>query len=83
MGTLKSSAPLGEPEQFTIPFEGSLLEPGGLNEISLEMPDAKRPRPGEWRLEALVLYQAVVYPLEQGHKWRISPDLTPMPSPYP
>ncbi len=83
VGLFKNAALVDQPEIFTVPFEGNLLKPGHFNEISLEMPDARRPRPGEWQLEALAFYQAAIYPIVNAPDWPKSVRSTQTPSPYP
>ncbi len=83
VGSFVNSSPVDQPDRFIIPFDGTLLKPGDLNEITLELPDAKRPRPGAYQYLSLAFYQAAVYPEDQAPDWVTAPQPTPLPPGYP
>jgi hypothetical protein len=83
VGAFVNSSPVEQPDRFIVPFDGALLKPGDLNEITLELPDASRPRPGSWQYVALAFYQAAVYPTDQTPYWVNAPLPTPSPLGYP
>jgi hypothetical protein len=83
VGSFVNTSPVDQPDRFTIPFDGTLLKSEDLNEINLELPDAKRPRPGAYQYLSLTFYQAAVYPEDQAPGWVTAPQPTPAPQGYP
>jgi hypothetical protein len=83
VGTFVNSSPIDQPDQITIPFDGTLLKAGENNEISLEFPSAIRPNPGSFQMSALAFYWASIYPDDQAPEWVLEPQPTPLPSGYP
>ena len=83
VGAFVNNSPVEQPDRFIVPFDGALLKPGDLNEITLELPDASRPRPGSWQYVALSFFRAALYPIEEPPDWVNTPLQTPAPPGYP
>ncbi|MFN2190440.1 MAG: hypothetical protein ACK2T3_16880, partial [Candidatus Promineifilaceae bacterium] len=75
--------PIDQPQQFTIPFDGMVLKPNSMNELSFEFPSAVRPNPGSYQLSAMAYHSAAIYPAGNTPKWLEPPNQEPISAAYP
>jgi hypothetical protein len=81
--TLAVTNPIDQPQQFTIPFDGALLKPNSMNELSFEFPSSVRPNPGSYQLSAVAFYGAAIYPAGGAPMWPEQPNQEPISAAYP
>jgi hypothetical protein len=71
-----------QPETAILEFDGELLKPNSLNEITIQLPDARRLGWWDWRRLGLSFYQLSIYHVEEPPMpWAPPPVLTPQAYP--